>query len=166
MNIGFQHVRAVALSLTLGFCLPAYAQPVTMGDITVDLPSNFKVEDSDRGMKTQTADGAVDVWFERYPAGEFDKFVSENSKYWEKNKVDLPKEPTVTEGKIGSDDFRQLDFGGATWKGKPTVVRYVFFKPGNDPKADMVVVTYWATPEGDIAHNAEIVSMIGTAKFN
>ena len=146
----------VAITVLLGFSLPAHAKSVTMNDITIELPDTFEVSDSKRGLKAQSSDKEVDLWIETYKDGEFDTVVDEYTKYFAKNEVVTSDEPVTTQTTGPSQHAVEImDYKNATWKGKPTVLRYVNVGPlGSENKH--VLFTLWASPSGDDAHGKEV----------
>ena len=152
-------IQALAAAFLFALALPASAKPVTINDITIDLPASFRASDYSRGIETKTPDDEVYVWFETYLKGEADTLIAEHGKYWKENDVAFPSAATERKIKSGDIDIKSLDFKDATWKGKQTVVRYLEMGPLG-AKAEMVLVTVWASPEGINAHGKDVEAMI------
>ncbi len=156
----FRHVvRLCAILLVVGFAAAAHAKTVTINGITVDVPGDFEATDYKRGMEVKTEDEEVFVWFETCKGSETQALVDEHNKFWKENDVVLydPVEQKATQS--NGTNQNTLDFKSATWKGKPTIVRYVFIGPIGSAKS-MIVHTVWASPEGARAHDKEIMSML------
>ena len=153
MSLGV--LRRFALAALLLAPAPAFAKNVTMNGITVDVPSAFQASDYERGME----DEEVFVWFETCKGNEIQDLLDEHNKYWKDNDVVL-NDP-VDEKTTQSSGTKQqtMDFKNATWKGKPTVLRYVIIGPLGSADS-RVIYTLWASPEGSRAHAKEIQGML------
>ena len=152
-----------ALLLAALCAIPAVAQARTMvlGDITLDVPDDYKISSSKRGVLAKTPDNAVDVWVETFKGDDLDVLTQEHERYWEKNKVAQNGDGERVNKKSGEISINTIDFTKATQKGDPTVLRYLKMGPfGADKK--MVLVTYWASPEGDKEYGSQIQKMIDT----
>ena len=137
----------------------SFARMATIGDITLDVPDNYKVSSSKRGILAKTPDNQVDVWVETFKGDESDALKKDHGAYWRKQKVDLNGEGESSSRKSGEISVDKTDFTKATWKGNPTVLRYTAIGPfGPDKK--MVLITYWASPEGDRQFGAQIQKMV------
>ena len=157
-------LRSVAVIGLLGCSLSAHAKTVTMNDLTIDLPDTFKVSDSKRGLKAQSSDKEVDLWIETYKDTEIDAIIAESTKYFEKNNVVTSDEPVTTQTTGPSQhDVETFDYKDATWKGKPTVLRYLRVGPfGSENKR--VLFTLWASPSGDDTHAKEVDAIVNSVE--
>ena len=155
-------VRLVAIAVLLGCSLPASAKMITMNGLSIDLPEGFKASDSNRGIQAATPDGSVYVWFETYGEGDSPALIAEHNRFWTKRKVKLGG-ATSGDGKTTGDvPWVSTDYADATWRGDPTVIRYTEYGPfGSEGK--YVLVTLWATPEGDRTFKGDIDPMIDSA---
>ena len=153
-------LRSAAITILMICSLPAAAKPVTINNISLDLPSSFTASDYDRGIETKTPDEEVFVWFETYKGSEADTLVAEHDKYWQENKV-VPNEPNEknTPADAGHAAVQTFDYKDATWKGKPTVLRYLRIGPIGAENS-MVLVTVWASPEGINQHSKAVEGML------
>jgi hypothetical protein len=142
----------------------AWAKTTTINDVTVDVPAGFTVESSSRGLLAKTPDEEVYVWVETYLPDEEEAIRGEHVRYWKHHEVALNDDP-VTKDTEGTPPVHSTAFLKATWKGDPTIVRYVAVGPFG-PKKEMVLITYWASPEGDKAFNDKIVKMVDTMDVN
>ncbi len=154
MHKSLRTLRSVALAALLLAPAPVFAKSMTLNDITVEVPASFKASESNRGIELKTPDDEVFVWVETYLPDEEDAIQGEHDKYWKKHKVVLKDPEKATNGK-NTPPTRITDYKGATWKGDPTVLRYYFVGPfGKGNKS--ILVTLWASPEGDSEHKAEL----------
>ena len=154
-------LRRVALAVVLFAPAPAFAKPVTINDITVDVPSAFQASDYARGMEVKSEDEEVFLWFETCKGSEVQDLLDEHNKYWKENDVVL-NDP-IDEKTTQSTGTKQqtMDFKNATWKGKPTVLRYVIIGPLGSANS-LVVYTLWASPEGSRTYGKEIQGMLAS----
>ena len=133
---------------------PVFAKSLTLNDITLEVPAGFRASEANRGVELKTPDDEVFVWVETYKPDEEETIRGEHDRYWQKHKVVLKDPEKATLGKT-TPQTRMTDYKGATWKGDPTVLRYYFVGPfGKSNKS--ILVTLWASPEGDSAHKAEL----------
>ena len=154
-------LRHSALAALLLAPAPVSAKNVTMNDITVDVPSDFQATDYERGMEVKTEDEEVFLWFETCKGSEVQDLLDEHNKYWKENDVVLNDPVDEKTTQANGTKQQTLDFKNATWKGKPTVLRYVIIGPLGSANS-RVVYTLWASPEGSIAHAKEIQSMLAS----
>ena len=153
-------LQSIAIALFLSYPLSAQAKSVTIGNITVDVPDSFQASESARGVEVETPDKAVMAWFETYKDSEDEDLRSEHDKYWKENMVALPSEPVHEEiTQSGGAKQESFDYKDATWKGKPTILRYMRVGPLGAENA-MILVTLWASPEGWNEHDKEISGML------
>ena len=160
-RLSFRIAKSVLLGTLIVASLGASAKEVVLNDITLDVPSGYKVEESTRGVLVKSPDGEVDVWVEVYKDIETDKLIGEHDRYWKKNEVAMNGDGERSSREDGDIHVNRTDFKHATWKGDPTVLRYTAVGPYGSQK-EWVLITYWASPEGDKEFNDDIQKMIGT----
>jgi hypothetical protein len=160
--------RMLAVTACLACTVPARAEVVTIKDetptVTVDVPEAFTSKQIERGIQANTPDGAVYVWFETYAPDELDALVKEHEAYWAQNGVDLGDQKDKVTKEFGGKTVMATDFKSATWKGKPTVVRYLFIDAAL-PSKKLILMSVWASPEGDQAHDADVGKLISSLKI-
>ena len=149
---------AILRSLTMAALLfaPAsvFAKPLTMKDITVDVPASFKASGSDRGIEMKTPDEEVFVWVETYTPASEAAIMGEHEAYWKEQGVKLADPEKSTNDKR-NPPTHATDYKGATWKGDPTILRYFHVGPfGKSDKS--ILVTLWASPAGNDQHIADL----------
>lgn len=126
--------------------------------ISVEVPAGFESSKITRGVQIKTPDDEVLVWFELFAPRDRDTLIKEHDAYWKKEGVTLGPEKDSKDEADGHTIIATA-FNEATWKGKPTVVRYLFID-GGFPSKELILMSMWASPEGDKAHDADISAMI------
>ena len=155
-------MKAAAVSLLLALPLAAQAKNVTMGNITVDVADSFQASESSRGIEVETPSKGVMAWFETDKGSEDEDLRSEHDKYWKENDVSLPSDPVREEmTQSGGAKQEAFDYKDATWKGKPTILRYIRVGPLGAEET-MILVTLWASPGAWGEHNDDISKMLQT----
>jgi hypothetical protein len=159
-------MRKLALILVL-LCLPGIAlgksAKLTPDDTVavLDFPDSWKLSTIKRGLQAKSPDEEVYVWAELVASDQVDTVQKEHDDYFEKQKVTVSKaEP---EGK--EVDGRKWAFitPNATYKGKPTVIRYIIINP-KVASGKIIVFTYWASPEGDKNYDKEMDGVINSLR--
>jgi hypothetical protein len=128
---------------------------------SLDFPDSWKISDIKRGIEAKSPDAEVYVWAELVPSDEVDAVQKEHDKYFEKQNVTMAKADPVSK----DVDGRQWAFiePQSTWKGKPTVVKYIIINP-KVTSDKIVVFTYWASPEGDKNYDKEMDGVINSLR--
>ncbi|MEA2955642.1 MAG: hypothetical protein QOJ58_1139, partial [Alphaproteobacteria bacterium] len=152
-------MRKLVLVAAALLCFPAIALAKTAKltpsetVASLDFPDSWKVSNIKRGLQAKSPDEEVYVWAELVPSDEIETIQKEHDDYFEKQNVTMSKaEP------VGKEiDGRKWAFVDpqATWKGKPTIVRYIIINP-NVASGKTVVFTYWASPEGAKNYDKEM----------
>ena len=127
----------------------------------LEFPDSWKISNIKRGLQAKSPDEEVYVWAELVPSDEVNTVQKEHDDYFEKQKVTMAKaEPVPKEV-----DGRKWAFiePQSTWKGKPTVVKYIIINPGI-ASGKIVVFTYWASPEGDKNYDKEMDGLLNSLR--
>jgi hypothetical protein len=95
------------------------------------------------------------------PADEIETVQKEHDEYFEKQKVTMAKTHPVGK-EIDGHKWAFID-PEATYKGKPTVIRYIIINP-NVASGKTIVFTYWASPEGAKNYDKEMDGMLNSLK--
>jgi hypothetical protein len=159
-------MRKLVVILVL-LCLPGIAlaksSKLTPDDTVavLDFPDSWKVSNIKRGLQAKSPDEEVYVWAELVSSDDINTIQKEHDAYFEKQNVTMSKaEP------VGKEiDGRKWAFVDpqATWKGKPTNIRYIIINP-NAPSGKTIVFTYWASPEGDKNYDKEMDGVLNSLK--
>jgi hypothetical protein len=160
-------MRISTILLTL-LVWPTFAHAGVM-EVRPDAPvAEFSIPDSwetsrvNRGIQAVSKDGEVDFWIEAYTPSEFDQILAEHNAYWKDQNVAISGKDTQEHEENGRKVIVTEDH--ATWKGKPTVLYYVEYQLGLPSKTN-IVLTYWASPEGDKAFQKEVGDVVGSIKL-
>lgn len=156
-------VFAVAAFLWFPLLADANSAKLTPADTvaTLDFPDSWKISKIKRGIEAKSPDQEVYVWAELVPSDEVDAVQKEHDAYFEKQKVTMAKADPVAK----DVDGRQWAFiePQSTWKGKPTLVRYIIINP-KVASDKIIVFTYWASPEGDKNYDKEMDGLINSLR--
>lgn len=135
---------------------------VAQGDppVTIEVPDNWRVTRIERGIQIKSDDEEVYLWFETYAPVSFDTVMAEHRRYFAGQGVTIVGKAKVTTQEDADISVEFTDFP-AEWQGKPTVMRYILLQPAN-PLKQRVLMSYWASPEGDRAHDAAMSNLIAS----
>jgi predicted Zn-dependent protease len=127
----------------------------------LEFPDSWKISNIKRGLQAKSPDEEVYVWAELVPSDEVNTVQKEHDDYFEKQKVTMAKADPVPK----EVDGRKWAFiePQSTWKGKPTVVKYIIINPGV-ASGKIVVFTYWASPEGDKNYDKEMDGVLNSLR--
>lgn len=159
-------IRAFAVAAMIA-AMPAMAGPLTLTAAdpiaTVTIPDEWSGKKITRGLEIKTPDEEVYLWFELIAPGEIDSVQKEHNTYFEKEGV------TVT----GVSETKKTEVNGRAWsftelaatnKDGPSIIRYVAINP-NLASGKIILMTYWASPEGDKTHDAAMTKLIDGISF-
>jgi hypothetical protein len=160
-------MRKLVFAVAAFLCLPLLAEAktakLTPADTvaSLDFPDSWKISSIKRGIEAKSPDEEVYVWAELVPSDEVDAVQKEHDKYFEKQKVTMTKADPVAK----DVDGRQWAFiePQSTWKGKPTLVKYIIINP-KVASDKIIVFTYWASPEGDKNYDKEMDGVINSLR--
>jgi hypothetical protein len=124
-------------------------QPVAQFDI----PDDWTTTRTDRGIQSVSKDKEVYFWIEAYKPDEFQDIINEHNAYWKDQGVVITSSDEEKKTEAGKEVSVTNEH--ATWNGKPTVLYYVEFHLGL-PSQTNIVLTYWASPEGDAAYQKQV----------
>ncbi|TDR94852.1 hypothetical protein [Enterovirga rhinocerotis] len=158
-----------ALLLVAVLAGPAWARQVNLPSgnpiAGVDIPGDWKTSATRRGVEVRSPDEEVFFWIEVYLPADQAAVSGEHERYFAKQGVKVTGEPTISRSEEGGVKVQATAFP-ATWKGDPTVLRYLAINPGL-PSGNLVLISYWASPDGDKAHDAafgKILRSLGPPK--
>lgn len=127
----------------------------------VDFPKGWSVTEIDRGVESRSPDEEVFLWFEVYASSEFNKVLKEHDTYFARQGVKVVGEAKTSSNSLAGVTIQATNLP-ATWKGAPTVLRYLVFDFGKANRQMMMSV--WASPEGDKKHDAAVQGIIESLK--
>jgi hypothetical protein len=126
-----------------------------------NIPDGWKTSRIDRGIQAVSKDGEVYFWIETYQPDELQQIVAEHNAYWKDQGVVIASSDDQTHSENGMEV--SMSNKHATWKGDPTVLYYLEFHLGLPSKSN-IVLTYWASPEGDKSFHKDIGDVISSLK--
>lgn len=142
-------VCALLLASTTAFAIRVNVPPAAPV-VSLDIPAAWKSGASKRGVGVRSPDEKVYFWVEVYQPNELAEVSAEHLRYFAKEDVVATGEPSVVRKSEDGVKVEMRDFP-ATWKGKPTVLRYFAVDPGLTT-GHQILISYWASPEGDEIH--------------
>jgi hypothetical protein len=161
--------RSSLARLTVLMCLALLATPglaktvkvtATHPVAIVDIPDTWKVLDTKRGFRVKSPDEEVFFWIETFTPDQRAGVVAEHESYFMQQGVEITGDPEVS-----TKDDRTVSMKSthlpATWKGKPTVLRYLLIDL-HLPSQTQILLSYWASPEGDEEHDAAMDKIIAS----
>lgn len=129
---------------------------------SVQIPDSWKSNKVPRGVGAQSPDDEAWVWFEFYVPSQYDAVVREHERYFAGQGVEITGKPRVSESNEDGVAIKATDFP-ATWQGKPTILRYLAIDFGL-PNGKQMLMSYWASPEGEKMHGSAIGEMLQSMK--
>ncbi|HEU0148360.1 MAG TPA: hypothetical protein VFR21_15985 [Bradyrhizobium sp.] len=160
-------MRKLLFAVAALFWLPLFAEAktakLTPADAvaSLDFPDSWKIASIRRGLQAKSPDEEVYVWAELVPANEVDTVQKEHDEYFKKQKVTMAKADPVGK-EVDGRKWAFID-PQSTWKGKPTVIRYIIIDP-KVASGKIVVFTYWASPEGDKNYDKEMDGVLNSLR--
>ena len=132
------------------------ANPVAI----VDIPDGWKVVDTKRGFGVKSPDEEVFFWIETFTPDQRASVVAEHERYFTRQGVRITGEPKVDTQGDRTVSIRATNYP-ATWKGEPTVLRYLAIDL-RLPSQTQILLSYWASPEGDREHDGAMDKIIAS----
>ena len=151
---GFNGAPAMAGALQI-----TEADPVAV----VTVPDAWTTAKVKRGVEIRTPDEEIYIWFELVAPGEIDTLQKEHNSYFEKEGV------TIT----GASETMKQEVNGKAWsftelkaksKDGDSIIRYIAINP-NLASGKIIMMTYWASPEGDKEHDAAMKGIIDSIAY-
>jgi hypothetical protein len=146
----------------------AFANPVYAGTMEVrpdapvasfTFPDDWKTTRVERGVQAKTDDEEVYIWVETYKPNELETVVAEHNAYWKREGVQITGRELNQ--RVENGVTVQVVSEKATYEGKPTVLYYLEYDLGLSSKSN-ILITYWASPEGDTEYADDVQSIIGS----
>lgn len=125
-------------------------------------PAGWAMGRTSRGVELRSPDAEVFVWFEAYAPAEHERVVREHDVYFRKQGVAFTGAAHANEMTLGAVTIKTMTHP-ARWNGAPTVLRYVVYTR-TDPTKRILLMTYWASPEGDARHDAATQALVLSIK--
>lgn len=158
-------VLALALAGFNGAPAMAGALQITEADpvAVVTVPDAWTTAKVKRGVEIRTPDEEIYIWFELVAPGEIDTLQKEHNSYFEKEGV------TIT----GASETMKQEVNGKAWsftelkaksKDGDSIIRYIAINP-NVASGKIIMMTYWASPEGDKEHDAAMKALVDSIAY-
>ncbi len=162
MRIGRLAGATLALFLLAGGTALAKRVTVVPGDqpITAEIPGSWKVSEIKRGIQAKTADDEVYLWFESYRPAQLPTLIGEHNTYFKEQGVTITGEAKVREADFPTYALKTSEYP-AVYEKKPTVLRYISVVPKSGDLRHLLV-SYWASPEGDKEYDGETNAIINS----
>lgn len=133
--------------------------------VGLDIPSDWKATATRRGIEVRSPDQEVFFWVEVYLPADLATVQAEHERYFVNQGVKVTGEARISRSERGSVKVQATAFP-ATWKGAPTILRYLAIDPGL-PAGNLVLISYWASPEGEKTYDAafrKVLDSLGAPK--
>ncbi len=162
MRIGRLAGATLALFLLAGGTALAKRVTVVPGDqpITAEIPGSWKVSEIKRGIQAKTADDEVYLWFESYRPAQLPTLIGEHNTYFKEQGVTITGEAKAREADFPTYALKISEYP-AVYEKKPTVLRYISVVPKSGDLRHLLV-SYWASPEGDKEYDGETNAIINS----
>lgn len=135
------------------------ADPVAV----ITVPDDWEGKKVGRGVQIKTPDDEIYMWVELIPPSEIDAVQKEHNSYFDNQGVTVE----------GTPETVQIEVNGRPWviselkakaKGEPSVIRYVAINP-KVASGKLILLTYWASLEGDKKYNDATTKMLENLGF-
>ena len=156
---------SLALLVALALLTPAIAKTFKVPDegsfASITIPDDWKSKEIDNGVESQSADDEVYFAVEATDAKGMDKAIEEAVNYLKEQGVTVDeKTMKQSEGKING-----MDGVDVTWNGKDKEGDAIISLTILAAKKDKVLlITYWASPEGTKKHDKELGAILQSIK--
>lgn len=156
---------SLTLLVALALVTPSFAKTFKIPDegsfASITIPDDWKSKEIDNGVESQSADDEVYFAVEATDAKGMDKAIEEAVKYLQGQGVTVDdKTLKQSEGKINGMDGVDI-----TWKGKDkegdAIISLTILAA---KKEKMLLITYWASPEGTKKHDKELGAILQSIK--
>lgn len=168
-------LRTIACAFTaalLSFAAPFAAAPaqaeafnITEADpvAVITVPDDWEGKKVGRGIQIKTPDDEIYMWVELIPPNEIDAVQKEHNSYFDGQGVKIES----------AGETVQVEFNGRPWviselkakaKGEDSVIRYVAINP-KVASGKLILLTYWASLEGDKKYNDATTKMLENLGF-
>jgi predicted Zn-dependent protease len=152
------------LSASVGAAM-AKTVPVVPGQVIgqVEVPDSWTVNRTPRGIEIASPDEEVMIWMEVFRRDQGEAVMREHERYFQEQGVRITGPDTMQDSVTNGIRARVQSYP-ATWKGKPTILAYQTYGAETEPSR-FLMITYWASPEGDRRYAAQVRSVVSTTNF-
>lgn len=165
-------VGALALALAC-FVSPLAAVPaqaeafsITEADpiAVVTVPDDWSGKKISRGIQIKTPDDEIYMWFELIAPGEIDAVQKEHDGYFGSQGVSFVSQPESITVEINNRPWAISEVKAKSKDGSDSVIRYVAINP-KVASGKIILLTYWASLEGEKTHDAATNKMFESLAF-
>jgi hypothetical protein len=156
---------SLALLVALALATPSFAKTFKIPEegsfVSITIPDDWNSKEIDSGVESQSADNEVYFAVETTDAKGMDKAIEAAVQYLHEQGVTVDdKTMKQSEGKING-----MDGIDVTWKGKDkegdAIISLTILAA---KKEKVVLITYWASPEGTKKHDKELGAILQSIK--
>jgi hypothetical protein len=156
---------SLALLVALALLTPAIAKTFKVPDegsfASITIPDDWKSKEIDNGVESQSADDEVYFAVEATDAKGMDKAIEEAVNYLKEQGVTVDeKTMKQSEGKINGMDGVDVTWNGKDKEGDAIISLTILAAK----KEKVLLITYWASPEGTKKHDKELGAILQSIK--
>ncbi|PYJ09998.1 MAG: hypothetical protein DMF06_08020 [Verrucomicrobia bacterium] len=156
---------SLTLLFVLAFLTPSFAKtfkiPEEKAFASITIPDDWQSKEIDNGVESQSADNEVYFAVEATDAKGMDKSIEEAVKYLQEQGVTVDdKTMKSTEGKVNGMDGVDVSWKGKDKEGDADISLTILAVT----KEKILLITYWASPEGTKKHDKELGAIIKSVK--
>ena len=156
---------SLALLFALALVTPAFAKtfkiPGEDSFASITIPDDWKSKEIDKGVESQSADNEVYFAVEATDAKGMDKAIEEAVKYLHEQGVTVDdKTMKQSEGKVNGMDGVDVSWKGKDKEGDADISLTILAVT----KEKILLITYWASPEGTKKHDKELGAILQSIK--
>jgi hypothetical protein len=156
---------SLAVLLALALATPSFAKtfkvPEEASFASITIPDDWKSKEIDSGVESQSADNEVYFAVEATDAKGMDKAIEEAVQYLHEQGVTVDeKSMKQSEGKINGMDGIDVTWNGKDKEGN-AIISLTILAANKDK---VLLITYWASPEGTKKHDKELGAILQSIK--
>jgi hypothetical protein len=156
---------SIALLFALALVTPTFAKTFKIPEegsfASITIPDDWKSKEIDNGVESQSADNEVYFAVEATDAKGMDKSIEEAVKYLQEQGVTVDdKTMKQSEGKVNGMEGVDISWKGKDKEGDAEISLTILIAP----KDKVLLITYWASPEGTKKHDKELGAILKSVK--
>ena len=156
---------SLALLFALALLTPAFGKtfkiPEEKAFASITIPDDWQSKEIDSGVESQSADNEVYFAVEATDAKGMDKAIEDAVKYLQDQGVTVDdKSMKQTEGKVNGMDGIDVSWKGKDKEGDAEISLTILAAS----KEKILLITYWASPEGTKKHDKELGAILHSVK--
>jgi len=156
---------SLALLVALALVTPSFAKTFKIPDegsfASITIPDDWKSKEIDSGVESQSADDEVYFAVEATDAKGMEKSIEEAVQYLHEQGVTVDeKSMKQSEGKINGMEGIDVIWNGKDKEGA-AIISLTILAANKDK---VLLITYWASPEGTKKHDKELGAILKSVK--